>query len=89
MINEEKIIFETYYMTFKYKVLSWVKINYLNENYKWTQDGAPIHTARKIQDFCKSNLLDCSIEHPTAMSSFSKFLNVEFTHFYYALSCDK
>ena len=53
--TDEKINVETYYKTLKYQVLPWLKTNSPNGNYVWTQDGAPAHTAKKIQDFCKSH----------------------------------
>ncbi|XP_014772885.1 uncharacterized protein LOC106871098 [Octopus bimaculoides] len=52
---DEKINVNTYYKTLRYQVLPWLKANYPDGNYVWTQDGAPAHTARNIQDFCKSN----------------------------------
>ncbi|XP_014780575.1 uncharacterized protein LOC106876512 [Octopus bimaculoides] len=52
---DEKINVNTSYKTLRYQVLPWLKANYPDGNYVWTQDGAPAHTARKIQDFRKSN----------------------------------
>ncbi|CAI9722582.1 Hypothetical predicted protein [Octopus vulgaris] len=52
---DEKINVNTYYKTLRYQLLPWLKANYADGIYVWTQDGAPAHTARKIQDFCKSN----------------------------------
>ena len=45
-----------YYSLMRYKVLPWLKENYPNNNYVWQQDGAPAHTAKKVQKFCKKNL---------------------------------
>ena len=53
--TDEKINVETYYKTLRYQALPWLKTNYPNGNYVWTQDGAPAHTGKKIQDFCKSH----------------------------------
>lgn len=54
----EKVNTEVYYKVLRYKVLPWLKANYPNGNYVWTQDGAPAHTARKVQKFCKDNFAD-------------------------------
>lgn len=51
----EKINAETYYKTLRFNVLPWLKANYPDGNYVWTQDGAPAHTAKKTQNFCQSN----------------------------------
>lgn len=47
-----------YYKVLKHKVLDWLKSNYPTDNYVWTQDGAPAHTAKKVQKFCEVNFAD-------------------------------
>ena len=54
----EKVGAEVYYKDLRYKVLPWLKVNYPNGNYAWTQDGTPPHTAKKVQKFCKDNFGD-------------------------------
>lgn len=36
----DKINIDTYYKTLRYNVLRWLKANYPDGNYLWTQDGA-------------------------------------------------
>ena len=43
----EKIGADVYYRVLRYTVLPWLKANYPEGNYVWTQDGAPPHTAKK------------------------------------------
>ena len=52
----QKIGTEEYYKVLRYTVLPWLKASYPEGNYCWTQDGAPSHTARKNQAFCKANM---------------------------------
>lgn len=54
----ERVNADAYYKVLRYHVLPWLKTNYPECNYVWTQDGAPCHTARKVQSFCKSNFAD-------------------------------
>ena len=54
----ERVNADAYYKVLRYHVLPWLKANYPEGNYVWTQDGAPCHTARKVQQFCKSNFAD-------------------------------
>ena len=49
---------ESYYKVFRYHVLPWLKKNYPQGDYVWTQDGAPCHTATKVQEFCRNNFAD-------------------------------
>ena len=66
----EKVRAEVYYKVLRYKVLPWLKMNYPNGNYVWTQDGC---TAKKVQKFCKDNFADF---FPAAFSpSFNPDLN--------------
>lgn len=51
----ERVGAEVYYKVLRYHVLPWLKANYPEGNYVWTQDGAPCHTAKKVQQFCKTN----------------------------------
>ncbi len=51
--KNEKCTAGVYYKLLWYKVLPWIKKDYPNGNYIWLQDGAPAHTARKNQKFCK------------------------------------
>ena len=71
--TDERINVETYYKTLRYQVLPWLKTNYPNGNYVWTQDGGLAHTARKIQDFCKSNF--CNFWESCLWPPFSPDLN--------------
>ena len=48
----------TTYKVLRYNVLPWLKTNYPKGKYVWTQDGAPCHTAKKVQQFCKTNFAD-------------------------------
>ncbi|QQP51070.1 Uncharacterized protein FKW44_012286, partial [Caligus rogercresseyi] len=52
----EKIGKETYYKVLRYTVLPWLKANYPEGNYVWTQDGAPSHTSDLCQKFCTTNM---------------------------------
>jgi inhibitor of nuclear factor kappa-B kinase subunit alpha len=52
----EKVTSEVYYKVLRYVVLPWLKANYPNGDYVWTQDGAPCHTSQKIQKFCETNM---------------------------------
>ncbi|QQP48981.1 Uncharacterized protein FKW44_009476, partial [Caligus rogercresseyi] len=52
----EKIRKETYYKVLRYTVLPWLKANYPEGNYVWTQDGAPSHTSDLCQKFCTANM---------------------------------
>ena len=54
----EKVGAEVYYKVQCYKVLPWLKVNYPNGNYVWTQDVTLPHTAKKVQKFCKDNSED-------------------------------
>ena len=54
----EKVGAESYYKVLRYHVLPWLKANFPEGDYVWTQDGAPCHTARKVQDFCRNNFAD-------------------------------
>lgn len=54
----EKVGAEVYYKVLRYKVLPWLKTNYPEGNYVWTQDGAPAHTSKKAQEFCRANFSD-------------------------------
>lgn len=54
----EKIGSEVYYKVLRYVVLPWIKATYPDGNYVWTQDGAPCHTSKKNQDFCRNNFAD-------------------------------
>ena len=38
------------------KVKPWVDANYPDGDCVWQQDGAPCHTANKVQDWCRQNL---------------------------------
>lgn len=51
----EKIGAEVYYKVLRYTVLHWLKPNYPEGNYVWTQDGAPAHTSVRAQIFCQNN----------------------------------
>jgi len=42
----------------RYHVFPWLKANFTEGNYVWTQDGAPCHTAKKMLQFCRSNFAD-------------------------------
>ncbi|XP_059081907.1 uncharacterized protein LOC131879566 [Tigriopus californicus] len=52
----EKIGADVYYKILRYQILPWLKVNYPDGNYVWTQDGAPCHTAKINQNFCESNM---------------------------------
>jgi len=54
----EKVGADAYYKVLRYHVLPWLKTHYPAGNYVWTQDGAPCHTAKKVQQFCKTNFAD-------------------------------
>ena len=54
----EKVGADEYYRVLRYTVLPWLKANYPSGNYVWTQDGAPPHTAKKNQNFCRTNFAD-------------------------------
>jgi len=54
----ERVGANSYYKVLRYHVLPWLKANYPEGNYVWTQDGAPCHTAKKVQKFCKDNFAD-------------------------------
>ncbi|QQP53476.1 Uncharacterized protein FKW44_005978 [Caligus rogercresseyi] len=54
----EKVDTAAYYKVLRYTVLPWLKSTYPSGNYTWTQDGAPCHTSKKVQDFCCANLAD-------------------------------
>jgi len=54
----ERVGADAYYRVLRYHVLPWLKANYPNGNYVWTQDGAPCHTAKKVQNFCRRNFAD-------------------------------
>lgn len=54
----EKVGAESYYKVLRYHVLPWLKANYPQGDYVWTQDGAPCHTATKVQEFCRKNFAD-------------------------------
>jgi hypothetical protein len=54
----EKVGADAYYKVLRYHVLPWLKANYPEGNYVWSQDGAPSHTANKVQKFCKANFAD-------------------------------
>ncbi len=49
---------DVYYNVLRYHILPWLKANYREGNYEWTQDGAPCHTAKKVQKFCIANFAD-------------------------------
>ncbi|QQP40031.1 Uncharacterized protein FKW44_013937, partial [Caligus rogercresseyi] len=49
----EKVDTAAYYKVLRYTVLPWLKSTYPSGNYTWTQDGAPCHTSKKVQDFCR------------------------------------
>ncbi|QQP56652.1 Uncharacterized protein FKW44_001390 [Caligus rogercresseyi] len=52
----EKVNSDVYYKVLRYKVLPWLKITFPRKNYVFTQDGAPAHTSKKVQEFCKGNM---------------------------------
>ncbi|QQP53087.1 Uncharacterized protein FKW44_005431, partial [Caligus rogercresseyi] len=52
----EKIRKETYYKVLRYTVLPWLKANYPEGKYVWTQDGAPSHTSDLCPKFCTANM---------------------------------
>ncbi len=54
----EKVGADVYYKVLRYHVLPWLMANYREFNNAWTQDGAPCHTAKKVQKFCKANFAD-------------------------------
>ncbi|QQP35596.1 Uncharacterized protein FKW44_023866 [Caligus rogercresseyi] len=54
----EKVDTAAYYKVLRYTVLPWLKSTYPSGNYTWTQDGAPCHTSKKVQDFCRANMAD-------------------------------
>ena len=54
----ERVGADSYYKVLRYHVLPWLKTNFPEGNYVWTQDGAPCHTAKKVQDFCRNNFSD-------------------------------
>ena len=54
----ERVGADVYYKVLRYNVLPWLKTNYPKGKYVWTQDGAPCHTAKKVQQFCKTNFAD-------------------------------
>jgi transposase len=54
----ERVGADRYYKVLRYHVLPWLKANYPEGNYVWTQDGAPCHTAKKVQQFCICNFAD-------------------------------
>ena len=47
-----------YYKLLRYHVQPWIKANYPNGGYVLSQDGAPAHTADKIQKFCQTQFSD-------------------------------
>ena len=53
-----KVGAESYYKVFRYHVLPWLKKNYPQGDYVWTQDGAPCHTATKVREFCGNKFAD-------------------------------
>lgn len=54
----EKIGTEVYYKVLRYTILPWLKATYPANNYVWQQDGAPAHTANRVQKFCQDNMAD-------------------------------
>ncbi|QQP50364.1 Uncharacterized protein FKW44_011352, partial [Caligus rogercresseyi] len=52
----EKIHKDTYYKVLRYTVLPWLKANYPEGNYVWTQDSAPLHSSDLCQKFCTANM---------------------------------
>ncbi len=56
----EKVGADVYYKVLRYHVLPWLKTNYREGNYVWSQESAPCHTSKKVQKFCKANFADFS-----------------------------
>jgi transposase len=54
----ERVGADAYYKVLRYHVLPWLKVNYPNGDYVWTQDGALCHTAKKVLKFCPRNFAD-------------------------------
>ncbi len=52
---KEEVGADVYHKVLRYHVLPWLKANYREGNYVWTQDGASCHTPKKVQKVCKSN----------------------------------
>ncbi|QQP39318.1 Uncharacterized protein FKW44_020169 [Caligus rogercresseyi] len=52
----EKVNSDVYYKVLRYKVLPLLKSTFPMNNYVFTQDGAPAHTFKKAQEFCKGNM---------------------------------
>ncbi|QQP49444.1 Uncharacterized protein FKW44_010123 [Caligus rogercresseyi] len=51
-----KVNSDVYYKVLRYKVLPWLKSTFPRNNYVFTQDGAPAHTSKKVQEICKGNM---------------------------------
>lgn len=49
---------KVYCKILRYIVLPWLKRNYPAGNYVFQQDGAPVHTAAKVQNFLSSSFAD-------------------------------
>lgn len=45
---KESVISEVYYKVLRYTVLPWLKVQYPNNDYVWTQDKAPPHRAKRV-----------------------------------------
>jgi len=56
--KDEKCNAEVYYKLLRYKVLPWLKRNFPAGNYVFQQDGAPAHTAGKVQKFLSNSFAD-------------------------------
>ncbi|QQP55379.1 Uncharacterized protein FKW44_008535 [Caligus rogercresseyi] len=54
----EKVDTAAYYKVLRWTVLPWLRTTYPDKNYTWTQDGAPSHTSKKVQDFCRAHMSD-------------------------------
>ncbi|QQP53106.1 Uncharacterized protein FKW44_005461, partial [Caligus rogercresseyi] len=54
----EKVNTAAYYKVSRWKVLPWLRTTHPHGNYTWTQDSAPCHTSKKVQDFCRAHMSD-------------------------------
>ncbi len=46
------------YISYLKKVKGWADERYRKNRYVFTQDGAPSHTVKKTQNWCKVNMAD-------------------------------
>ncbi len=67
--RDEKCNAKVYYHILCYKVLPWLKENYPDGSYCFQQDGAPAHTAIRVQKFLSTSLLTSGLQTSRPPSS--------------------